>query len=66
MFGTMISERRKLIRVCAKWRRRIRKHGVEPYKLNLENKWQLHDYAYVLMRQLEEIEEGFTPRSVPH
>ena len=59
MFGTMISERRKLIRVCAKWRRRIRKHGVEPYKLEDSPwKWKLHDYAYVLMKQLEEIEEG--------
>lgn len=46
---------RKILRVCAKYRRRIRAHGTEP--LDMSHASNLYDYAHLLMLQLEG-EEG--------
>jgi hypothetical protein len=49
-----MTEHRKILRVCAKYTRRIKKLGGKPFKA--EKGLDLYDLAYALSVQLERLE----------
>lgn len=51
-----MTEHRKFLRYAAKLRRRIRKAGEYPFRMDANR--PLEDYCYVLVCQLGHIEEG--------